>query len=92
MPSPHLLLCHHPEYYPEYIRDTVIELTVAGHAHGGQWNFFGRGVFAPGQGLFPKYTAGVYDGGRLIVSRGATNTVKVPRFFNPTETVIINIK
>ena len=92
MPSPHLLLCHHPEYYPEYIRDAVIELTVAGHAHGGQWNFFGRGVFAPGQGLFPKYTAGVYDGGRLIVSRGATNTVKVPRFFNPTETVIINIK
>lgn len=91
-PSPHILLCHHPEYYPDHIRQTGIELTVAGHAHGGQWNIFGRGVFAPGQGLFPKYTAGSYDGGRLVVSRGVTNTVKIPRFFNPTEIVIINAK
>lgn len=90
MPSPRLLLCHHPEYYPDYIRGTDIELTVSGHAHGGQWSIFGRGVFAPGQGLFPKYTAGVYDGGRLVVSRGVTNTVRIPRFFNPTEIVVIN--
>ena len=90
MPSPRLLLCHHPEYYPDYIRGTDIELTVSGHAPGGQWSIFGRGVFAPGQGLFPKYTAGVYDGGRLVVSRGVTNTVRIPRFFNPTEIVVIN--
>ncbi len=90
-PSPRLLLCHHPEYYPDYIKKTSIELTVSGHAHGGQWNIFGHGVFAPGQGLFPRYTAGAYDGGRLIVSRGVTNTVKVPRFFNPTEVLIISI-
>lgn len=90
--APHLLLSHHPEYYPDYIRDTCIELTISGHAHGGQWHFFGRGVFAPGQGLFPKYTAGEYDGGRLIVSRGVTNTVRLPRFFNPIETVIVNVR
>lgn len=89
-PSPRILLCHHPEYYPDYIRRTGIELTVSGHAHGGQWNIFGRGVFAPGQGLFPKYTAGCYDDGRLVVSRGVTNTIKIPRFFNPTEIVVIN--
>lgn len=91
LPSPRILLCHHPEYYPDYIRETEIELTVAGHAHGGQWELFGRGVFAPGQGLFPRYTAGVYDGGRLIVSRGVTNTVHIPRFFNPTEILLIKI-
>lgn len=91
LPAPRILLCHHPEYYPDYIKATGIELTVAGHAHGGQWEFFGRGIFAPGQGLFPKYTAGQYDGGRLIVSRGAANTVKIPRFFNPTEILLINI-
>lgn len=91
LPSPRILLCHHPEYYPDYIKDTGIELTVAGHAHGGQWEFFGRGVFAPGQGIFPRYTAGAYDGGRLIVSRGAANTVKIPRFFNPTEILLIKI-
>lgn len=91
LPSPRILLCHHPEYYPNYIQSTDIELTVAGHAHGGQWEFFGRGIFAPGQGLFPKYTAGMYDGGRLIVSRGVTNTVKIPRFFNPTEILMIKL-
>ena len=31
-----LLLCHHPEYYPEYPMNTNIDLIVSGHAHGGQ--------------------------------------------------------
>ena len=52
-----ILLCHHPEYYS--LVPEGIDLILAGHAHGGQWRFFGRGVFAPGQGLFPKYTSGV---------------------------------
>ena len=66
---PKVLLCHHPEYYGKYLSEYDIDLVVSGHAHGGQWRFFGRGVFAPGQGLFPKYTSGVYDN-KLIVSRG----------------------
>ena len=83
-----ILLCHHPEYYEPYIRQTSIELTVCGHAHGGQWRFFGRGVYAPGQGIFPKYTAGVVDG-RCVISRGAGDHTAVPRFSNPRELVII---
>jgi len=87
-----LLLCHHPEYYPEHIRETDIDLTIAGHAHGGQWRIFGQGIYAPGQGLFPKYTWGLYDG-RLYVSRGLTNTAfPVPRLFNRTELAIIYLK
>lgn len=85
-----LLLCHHPEYYPRYIRARDIDLTLSGHAHGGQWQIGGRGIFAPGQGLFPRYTGGVYEG-RLVVSRGLTNTVSVPRFGNPTELVRIHL-
>ena len=88
---PKVLICHHPEYYEKYIKDLPIDLTVSGHAHGGQWRFFGRGVFAPGQGLFPKYTSGVYDG-RLVVSRGLKRTVVPPRIFNPCEVVIIDIE
>lgn len=82
----HILLCHHPEYWREYIRDTNIELTLSGHAHGGQWQipFTNRGIYAPGQHIFPKYTSGVYEN-RLAVSRGMANTVPVPRFFNPCE-------
>lgn len=88
-----LLLCHHPEYWAKYIVNSGIDLTVSGHAHGGQWGFFSRGVFAPGQGLFPKYVKGVHQSGSeyLAVSRGMTNTVPVPRFFNPCEIVILHL-
>jgi predicted MPP superfamily phosphohydrolase len=82
----HILLSHHPEYYP-FIPDSV-ELVLSGHAHGGQWRFFGHGVWSPGQGWWPRYTKGVYDG-RLVVSAGLSNTTWVPRFFNPTEVVYI---
>ena len=88
-PEFRILLCHHPEYYEPYIRNTNIELTVCGHAHGGQWRFFGHGIFAPGQGIFPKYTAGVIDG-RCIISRGTGDHTPIPRVANPRELVIIH--
>ena len=86
-----VLISHHPEYYPKYIQNTDIDLIVSGHAHGGQWRFFGRGVFAPGQGLFPKYTAGVHDN-RFVISRGLKKTLIPPRIFNPCEIVVIDIE
>lgn len=86
-----ILLCHYPHYYNEYLADTGIDLVLSGHAHGGQWRIFGRGVYAPHQGLFPKFTSGIHDG-RHIISRGAANNVKpIPRFFNPCEVVEIDI-
>lgn len=85
-----VLLCHHPEYFVPYIKDTDIELTVCGHAHGGQWRFFGRGTYAPGQGIFPKYTSGVLDD-RCVISRGLGNHTRIPRICNPTELVMIEI-
>ena len=88
--APKLLICHHPEYYEKYLREKNIDLIVSGHAHGGQWRFFGCGVFAPGQGIFPRYTSGVYEN-RLVVSRGLKEARKIPRIFNPTEVVIIKI-
>lgn len=87
--GPKILLCHHPEYYAEYLKDMPIDLIVSGHAHGGQWRIFGRGVFAPGQGLFPKYTHGVHDD-RLVISTGL-KTNMIPRFFNSPEIVFIHV-
>lgn len=86
-----LLLCHHPEYFVPFVKKLPIDLTVSGHAHGGQWRIFGRGVYAPGQGLFPKYTAGVLEN-RCVISRGLGNHTRIPRIFNPREVVIIDLE
>ena len=87
--APKVLICHHPEYYERYLKCFDIDLIVSGHAHGGQWRIFGRGVYAPGQGLFPKYTSGVHDN-RFVISKGLKKGI-IPRFFNPTEIVIIDM-
>ncbi len=87
-----LLLCHHPEYWARYIRALPVELTLSGHAHGGQWRIFGRGVFAPGQGIFPRYTSGLYHG-RLLVSRGIGNPHhRIPRINNRPMMAVIRIE
>ena len=86
-----LLLCHHPEYWPRFLRALPIPLTLSGHAHGGQIRLFGHGLFAPGQGLLPKYTSGLYEG-RLLVSRGLSNNVAAPRLFNPTELIYVDLE
>ena len=88
-----LLMCHHPEMYRDYVSGRNIDLTLCGHAHGGQIQIAGRGLYAPGQGLFPKLTHGLYDGGKMLVSRGMTNGAKprIPRIGNPCELIILNI-
>ncbi len=85
-----ILLCHQPEYYPCYLSHLPIDLILAGHTHGGQWRIGGQGIYAPGQGWFPKYSRGVYDG-RLVVSAGVSNTTWIPRFFNPREIVVVEM-
>ena len=89
-----ILLCHHPEVYRDYVRGRNIDFTVCGHAHGGQIQLFGRGLYAPGQGLFPKLTHGVHDGGRMMISRGMTNGAKprIPRIGNPCELIILELE
>lgn len=85
-----ILLCHHPEEYLKYVKGKDIDLTLSGHAHGGQWVLFGHGILAPGQGLFPKYTHGQFD--HLIVGTGCSNPPGplIPRIRNPKEIVKLN--
>lgn len=89
-----LLLCHHPEDWRDYVHGRDIDLTLSGHAHGGQIQLFRRGLYAPGQGLFPKLTDGLYGGGKMLLSRGMTNGAKprVPRINNPCELIILNLR
>ena len=95
VPGYHILLSHHPTYFSFVPKS--IELTLAGHLHGSQWRYYSifkhewRGVFNPDEGFFPRYSKGKYENGRLIISAGLTNTAPVPRFFNPTEVVYIEM-
>jgi len=86
-----LLLCHKPEDYMRGLRDRNVDLVLAGHAHGGQIRIGNQGIYAPGQGLFPKYTKGVVDS-RMIVSVGASNPVRMPRWGNPCEVVRVTLE
>lgn len=91
-----ILLSHRPEWAETYM-EYDFDLVLCGHAHGGQWAIPGilNGLYAPNQGMFPKYAGGRYDfeRGTLIVSRGlARESTPVPRVFNRPELVIINLE
>ena len=82
-----ILLSHRP-HLTELYKACGTSLVMSGHAHGGQVRLpIIGGLFAPQQGIFPKYTSGIYD--RMIVSRGLSNTARIPRIFNPTEIVYV---
>ncbi len=87
-----LVLCHRPELFPEYA-DCGADLILCGHAHGGQIRFGSFSVYAPQQGLFPKYTSGLYtlNSTNLFVSRGLGNTIPFPRIFNRPELCVLHL-
>lgn len=91
-----VVLSHRPHYLSFY-NSIPCDLILSGHAHGGQWciPFTKIGLYAPQQGIFPKYTHGIYDlkGKKMFVSRGlASGTPKIPRLFNNPEIGWITIE
>lgn len=87
-----LLLAHMPHHFDNYA-NCGYDVVLCGHAHGGQWRipFTGIGIYAPGQGLFPKYTSGVHTRGgtKMVISRGLGNSEFPLRLFNRPELVQI---
>ena len=89
----HLLLSHRPEYMNMYAQ-CGFNLVLSGHAHGGQFRLpIIGGLYAPGQGLFPEYDAGLFsvEGTQMIVSRGIGNSAFPLRFNNRPEVVLITL-
>ena len=88
-----VVLAHRPELFPIYA-GTEADVVLSGHAHGGQIRLFGIGVYAPGQGFFPKYHSGLYRRGRsiLYVSKGLGNTIPIPRVFDTPELNILQFE
>lgn len=92
-----IVLSHFPEHYAligalSYSR-FPFDLMLCGHAHGGQVRLSKRlALFAPGQGLFPRFCQGLYGGSpALLVSRGLGNDSPLPRINNRPEIVSITI-
>jgi predicted MPP superfamily phosphohydrolase len=84
-----VLLSHRPEFANEYSA-CGIDLAFSGHAHGGQFRLpFIGGLYAPGQGFFPKYDSGAYNikDTVMIVSRGLGNS-KIPFRINNRPQII----
>jgi predicted MPP superfamily phosphohydrolase len=89
-----ILLTHRPEKWALY-KKLKIDITFAGHAHGGQIRLpFIGGLFAPQQGLFPRYTSGMVKEGAasMVVSRGLGNSLFPLRVFNLPELVVVTLK
>ncbi len=91
-PSDKILLAHMPHHIKNYAR-AGYPLVLSGHAHGGQWRipFTKKGLYAPGQGVFPKLISGVHrvNGSMLVISRGLGNSKFPLRLFNRPELVKI---
>ena len=89
-----ILLSHRPELFDVY-HEAGIDLVLCGHAHGGQVRLpFIGALFAPNQGFFPEYTAGLYRQGdtQMVVSRGLGNSSFPIRINNPPELVVITLQ
>lgn len=89
-----LLLSHRPEKIDLYAK-MGFDLVLTGHAHGGQFRLpLIGGLYAPHQGVFPKYTSGLYKKGStsMVVSRGLGNSGFPLRLFNRPELVVITLK
>ncbi|SFC12522.1 hypothetical protein SAMN04488102_103140 [Alkalibacterium subtropicum] len=96
---PKILLAHRPEYFVHYMLDKTKtpDLILSGHTHAGQFRLpIIGGVFAPGQGLFPKYDFGLFTheedpSKRMIISRGLGNSSFPVRINNRPEVVTITL-
>lgn len=89
-----LLLAHRPEQLAVYAENDI-DVVFSGHAHGGQVRIPGiGGIFAPGQGWFPRMTDGIFrkEETQLVLSRGLGNSGFPLRILNQPEVVSVTLK
>lgn len=92
-----IVMSHYPENFSLIGKCSYnnynFDLMLSGHAHGGQFRLpFIGGLYAPGQGIFPKYTAGLHnEKTNLIISKGIGPSRFPLRLFNRPEIIVVNI-
>ena len=92
-----IILSHYPENFAAIGEESYnkynFNIMFSGHAHGGQFILpFIGGLFAPGQGILPKYYRGIHgEKNKLIISRGLGNSGFPLRLFNRPEVIVVDI-
>ena len=97
----HILLSHHPRYFPAYAKWGA-DLTLSGHLHGGIARLpkIG-GVISPDPAFFPKYNGGMYElpkenassePSTMICSCGLGMHTLPIRVFNPAELTVVHLE
>ena len=90
-----VLMSHSPAF-ADFYAQVKCDLVVCGHAHGGQWRlpFTHQGLYAPQEGILPKYTEGMHELGdvKMCISRGLNRSAyDIPRLYNNPEIVVIDL-
>jgi len=88
-----IILQHQPQIFDMLDKESE-SLTLCGHTHGGQVRFpFLPVLFAPRQGILPKYGFGAYKENRaqMLISKGIGATDFPLRFYNRPEIAVITL-
>jgi len=94
----YIILCHQPQIFNLLDKRVKSGLVLVGHTHGGQLRLpFMPTLYAPGQGVLPKYGDGWYESEtndqlKMFISRGVGATHFSLRMFNPPEVVVIELQ
>jgi predicted MPP superfamily phosphohydrolase len=89
-----LLISHNPDF-AEKIPTGMVDLTLAGHTHGGQVTIFGRWAFHVPSDYGQKYRTGVVtnDATTVIVSNGVGTSTLVPiRILARPQIVVVTLR
>ena len=88
-----LLLSHRNNRYKTY-QEAGVDLTLAGHDHGGIIRLPGTDGLIGHHGFFPAYTNGRYDlsYGQMVVSRGLGSKPPLYRLFNHPHLPLVILK
>ena len=88
-----ILLSHTPDQIVE-LPDSLPDLALSGHTHGGQITFFGKWVPYVPSDYGDEYISGLYEinGIKLLVSNGV-GTFKIPlRWYAPAQINVLSLK
>jgi uncharacterized protein len=90
--APTIMLCHQPDLFPAVVR-RGIDLTLAGHYHGGQVKLQFLGMAVSPAHLISEFVEGLYsqDRSQLYVSRGIGVTGPPVRLNAPPEITLLHL-